>query len=216
MPPPPALPRLVRPPSPTSLARIVQEKYTTIPDEPIAHIHGDAPEHVKAVMSKPLWFYEFAGPPENRFGYSIGSRFITREVSFMPVQNQTRPPEGPRRNVRIVWELDVKEDMLNYMGTVHGGCISYLMDGCTSLVLVAHAMMTGGKPIARVSQQMSVTLHAPVPQDTMLRLVAYTTSVGKTTAFAVCEVWNARTDTLAATGSQIMVRASEPSPKTKL
>jgi acyl-coenzyme A thioesterase 13 len=117
----------------------------------------------------------------------------------------------------MICELNVDEDMTNLGGTLHGGCASYLIDGTTSLILVAHSMMTTGAPTARVSQQMNVTFHAPASLGVKLKIVCYTISVGNRTATAACEIWDATNNRLAVSGSQIMMQASLPgAPKPKL
>ena len=174
----------------------VQNKVNTIPDAVLKSIKGNVPKTVKTVVSHILWFYAFERPTKNRFGDSVGLRTQTTEIDF--VDQDRSDTSNNSRSMRMVCELNVTEDMVNYEGTLHSGCIAYLMDMCTSVALLGHNTMITGRPAARVSLALSITYLHPVPLGAKLKVVCITASPAPSNASVVGEIWDATNNRLAA------------------
>ncbi|KAJ2985013.1 hypothetical protein NUW54_g10296 [Trametes sanguinea] len=86
------------------------------------------------------------------FAYAVGTRIKLTDLSY--------DKEGERIEVVAVAEVQACKEMLNGAGTVHGGCICYLIDNCASIPLVTLGLMRGINGVG-VSQAMSVFFHAP-------------------------------------------------------
>ncbi|KAJ7886882.1 hypothetical protein B0H14DRAFT_2563188 [Mycena olivaceomarginata] len=88
--------------------------------------------------------------------------------------------------------LKTGKDMLNGGGSVHGGCSAYLIDMCSTLVLMACGQYV------HVSQSLNIVYHSPAALRTMT---------------ARTEIWNATKHRLVASGVHIKMA---PSPSSKL
>jgi len=118
---------------------------------------------------------------------------------------------------RVVLELIVDEDMLNILGSMHGGCSAYLVDICTTMAISAfrHSSMDGNRGL-NVSQTLNIIYHSPAALDDKLRIVNTTMTVGGRAMSARCEIWNETHHRLVVTGSHLMMRPSAPKQKAQL
>ncbi|KAJ7916938.1 HotDog domain-containing protein [Mycena leptocephala] len=108
---------------------------------------------------------------------------------------------------KVICELVVTEDMLNGGGTVHGGCSAYLIDMCSTLVLMACGQYV------HVSQSLNIVYHSPATLGEKLRIINTTMTIGRRTMTARTEIWNATKHRLVA--SRVHIKMA-PSPSSKL
>ncbi|TFL02410.1 hypothetical protein BDV98DRAFT_603619 [Pterulicium gracile] len=188
----------------------VQKKVNTIPDALLDSIKGNVPKNVKAVMSHILWFYAFDKPTTTRFGDRIGLRTRTTEIDLFDQDTCDAQSSSDSRSMRMVCEVDVVEDMVNYEGTLHSGCIAYLMDMCTSVALVGHSMLITGRPAARVSLALSITYLHPVPLGAKLKVVCITPPPVSANASVLGEIWDVTNNRLAAIAEHGQMSPSAP------
>lgn len=64
-------------------------------------------------------FYTFVGPQNSYFSSSIGNRLLLTELT---IHDEKRP------RARAVFEIVIREDMLDGEGALSNGCIAYLVD----------------------------------------------------------------------------------------
>ncbi|QRV87667.1 thioesterase superfamily protein [Ceratobasidium sp. AG-Ba] len=161
-------------------------------------IKGNAPDDQKQMCIDVLDFY---AELKDHFAYSVGKRLRIEEVSEGDVVN------GKSRSL-VVCTIDVKEgniDMLNLLGTMHGGCAAYLIDLCTSIAIAVRPK--GAKPSedwwgkVAVSQALSVVYHSPARVGSTLRIISETIVAGGRTGTIRCEIWDSTKNVLVATGT---------------
>lgn len=107
------------------------------------------------------------------FAESVVKKIVISDISV--VQNAIEPS---RQEARAVCSIEVAEgmfcalsnssmptcfhsDMINGIGSLHGGCSSLLIDLCSTLAIVALQMHLSGSSTPTVSQSMNVFFHAP-------------------------------------------------------
>ncbi|KAI0748769.1 hypothetical protein C8Q80DRAFT_1173548 [Daedaleopsis nitida] len=137
------------------------------------------------------------------FAKSVGSRLELREVSVFE-----RPEDG-KLHAEVVFELDGSYDMSNSARNVHGGCIMFLIDVCSSITLVALSIAMK-KEGYYVSQALTTVFHSPAPPDARLRITNKTTSFGTRTVSARIEVWDLTNRRLVATAVHNQMHPSQP------
>ncbi|THV03377.1 Thioesterase/thiol ester dehydrase-isomerase [Dendrothele bispora CBS 962.96] len=128
----------------------------------------------------------------------------------------TRPmvDEPEREEARVVMELVVREEMMNFANTVHGGCIAYLVDFCSSLALVVlRTKQKGELASISVSQSMNVVFHSPALLGDTLRIVNSTITSGSRVMTARTEIWDDTHHRLVATGVHVKMEPSPPKAK---
>ncbi|PAV58648.1 hypothetical protein WR25_10036 [Diploscapter pachys] len=79
---------------------------------------------------------------------------------------------------RVVVEFEVTQEMANPRGTLHGGCLTALVDVSTTMAGVALRGATG------MSTNMHVNFIAPVKVGETVRMDSVITKSGKTLAYA--------------------------------
>ncbi|CAE6459003.1 unnamed protein product [Rhizoctonia solani] len=118
-------------------------------------IKGNAPDDQKQMCIGVLDFYSSL---KDHFAYSVGQRLKLLEVSVGPMINK-------KSQAIVVCEISLEDDMLNLLGTLHGGCTAYLIDVCSSIAIaiapqgVNNPEEWWGK--VSVSQALNVLYHAP-------------------------------------------------------
>ncbi|OBZ69269.1 Acyl-coenzyme A thioesterase 13 [Grifola frondosa] len=160
---------------------------------------GDIPPETKERIGKFLNLILVRG----NFARSTGARLVPKEVKMY------KRPEDEKPQVRVVFEITVDEDMLNPAGNVHGGCIVYMIDVCSSVALAALGMCMN-RPNSFVSQALNTTFHAPAPLGTKLELVNTTTAFGGRTVAARTEIWDVTNRRLVASGVHNKMQPSQP------
>ncbi|KAF7364601.1 Acyl-coenzyme A thioesterase 13 [Mycena venus] len=159
-------------------------------------ITGNADESFKQSMLDFPSFLDRTG--RSRFGDSIIQVLVVTHASVEKNADEPLKTEG-----KVICELVVTEDMLNGEGNVHGGCSAYLIDMCSTLVLMACGHYV------HVSQSLNVVYHSPATLGEKLRIVNTTMTIGRRTMTARTEIWNATKHRLVASGVHIKM---VPSP----
>ncbi|RPD56463.1 hypothetical protein L227DRAFT_578911 [Lentinus tigrinus ALCF2SS1-6] len=146
------------------------------------------------------------GKPGSAFASAVGGRLVPTEVEVF-----TREKDG-KQQARMVYEIDVSEDMLNIGRTMHGGCAVYLIDVCSSVALMVLAGALD-KPTNFVSQALNTTFHAPAPAGAKLEIVNTTIAFGGRTVSAITEIWDVTNKRLCMTGVHNKMAPSKPIAK---
>ncbi|KAI0702869.1 HotDog domain-containing protein [Cytidiella melzeri] len=157
-------------------------------------VEGSVSQDVKDTVA--TWATRFG--KENLFGNSISARLEATEMAvYEPVD------EPDKKQARIVFEIDVTEDMCNTLGNLHGGCIATLIDMCSSLTLPLLAQHVDRSKIVHVSVSLNTTFHAPIPLGCRLKIVNETLSFGNRAATAKTEIFDKTHGRLAASGVHV-------------
>ncbi|KAF7373388.1 Acyl-coenzyme A thioesterase 13 [Mycena sanguinolenta] len=133
------------------------------------------------------------------FGDSIGERLLVTQASV-----QSKSEEPTKKEGRLVCEIVVTHDMLNYLGNVHGGCSAFLIDICSSMCLMVHQRGT------HVSQSLDIVYHSPAMLGETLRIISNTMTMGARVMSARTEIWNATKHRLVASGVHVKMQPSRP------
>ncbi|KAG7097498.1 hypothetical protein E1B28_004840 [Marasmius oreades] len=138
-------------------------------------------------------------------GSTVASKLRVSEVTVGQMREDPLREEG-----RAVFTLTVDEDMMNLAGGVHGGCIAYLIDFCSSLALAVLAhKQTGDRRVISVSQALNIVYHSPAPLGDKLRIINTTMTVGKRASSIRSEIWSDVNHRLIASGVHVKM---DPSP----
>ncbi|KLO06575.1 hypothetical protein SCHPADRAFT_1002275 [Schizopora paradoxa] len=181
-------------------------KYTLTSVMEQSSAEGNAPQHAKGYIIQLLQTFF---TKTNGFGVPVGSRMEITDISV--VQKVDEPEE---REGRVVCEVDVREDMLDVHGNIHGGCIAYLIDVCTVLPMIAYSQVAPSGWKGGTSLKIDMAFHSTAALGDRLRVVSRTLSVGSNFGFASCEIWNMTSHNLVASGKHMNMEPSKP--KTKL
>ncbi|EDR00370.1 uncharacterized protein LACBIDRAFT_314361 [Laccaria bicolor S238N-H82] len=174
----------------------------------ISHIAGNASPEIKRFLGYPSLFFGShmsANVDSPIFGEEIQKRIKVTELSVDEKREEASRLEG-----RVVAEIVVAEDMLNGNGTLHGGCIAWLIDMCSSLALTALRMTTSGKFQMSVTQSLNVVYHSPASLGDKIRLVNTTLTLGARAHSVRTEIWNDTHRRLVASGVHIKMLPSAP------
>jgi len=136
------------------------------------------------------------GEVQNRvgFGQTALQRLLATEMYLR------RKAEEPKKwECEVVCEITVAPDMTNFGGTLHGGCVAFLVDNCTSLALSLLQAHLGKSPVI-VSQTLNLLYHAPAPEGVNLKIVSQTIASGSRITSARCEIYDTTNNRLVATG----------------
>ncbi|KAH7887415.1 HotDog domain-containing protein [Phlebopus sp. FC_14] len=165
---------------------------------PSYDIAGNAKSETKERVEQWIQVLSTAG-----FGTRTGKHLKLTELSIRPT-----PDEPARQEARVVLEMPVTEDMLDTDGKIHGGCIIYLVDICSTLPIAAISHAEGGSGSPGVSQNINTNYHAPASLGDKLRLINTSTTVDGRTASARIEIWDVTHRRLVATATQVKMEAS--------
>ncbi|KAG9317767.1 hypothetical protein JVU11DRAFT_1985 [Chiua virens] len=141
-------------------------------------IPGNAHIDVKEMVQR--WLHVFCN---DGFGKLTSRCLSLVEVSIVP-----NVDEPARQEARVVLELVVTQDVLSGAGTLHGSCITHLVDICTTLPIAAVSYANGGDGSPGVSQNIHIVYHAPAHLGDQLRLITTSTTIGRRTRSARIEV----------------------------
>jgi len=156
----------------------------------MSSILGSASEEQKELVVN--LFREFCGA-DGRFGAEQARRIVVKQLDYQTKQDGDL---GPKTRARLTCELKVEPDMLHNANAIHGGCILFLVDICTS---VCHAVDT----FRMLSVSLTTHFHNPAFLGNTLRIVAETVSVGKRVIVVRCEIYEIETGLIVASGQQI-------------
>jgi len=144
---------------------------------------NDEPETVKQAM---LTFDSFIRNGPYFAVQTVGKYIKTTGVILGDEEDKPDAPGdgGKLQRMKFVATIDVNKDMCNKFGIMHGACTAYLLDSITTSVLVC----LEGPP--RVSVSLNISFFKPAPLGTRLKVVGYSTSVGKSLAHTRGEIWD--------------------------
>ncbi|KZW02497.1 hypothetical protein EXIGLDRAFT_665497 [Exidia glandulosa HHB12029] len=128
---------------------------------------------------------------KDRFAYDIAARIVIKDA------------QTSQTSSTVVSECVIEQDMLNAGGKVHGACLAYLVDLCTTFALQLHSLENGGAAPEGVTQALNVVYHAPATIGTKLRIACTSLSVDDKTMSGKCEIWDADNKRLVASGLQV-------------
>ncbi|KAL4250378.1 thioesterase PaaI family protein, partial [Pleurotus pulmonarius] len=157
----------------------------------VAHIAGNASEHIKRLTQNTFFAYGVGTPPsaasaassewsgDDFFGYAVGRRVRLADISVYA--------SGERMEASTTAEIEVTRGMLNGAGMLHGGCVAYLVDNCCSTPLVVLGLAQGRNGVG-VTQAMHVLFHSPAAVGTTLSIVSTSVSLGSRVMSSRCEI----------------------------
>ena len=97
-------------------------------------------------------------------------------------------------------EFEVREDMLNPMGNIHGGSIAAIIDE----ILGFQLFLQCDKDVAFVSMTMNIDFLRPAQAGDIITAVPQVVKIGRKTANVKCELLNAKGKIIALGGSNFM------------
>ncbi|GHJ86592.1 hypothetical protein NliqN6_2994 [Naganishia liquefaciens] len=137
----------------------------------------------------------------HEFGKNI---YDTLQITGVDLEDEdgasVQEGKPPRKKARVVVETTVRKDFLNPVGVLHGAATAYLIDICSSLPLMALSTSDFWSGLGGLSQSMQILYHAPAPEGTKLKIISETLNVGGKIANMRCEIRNAQTNKLIASG----------------
>ncbi|KAI6040432.1 hypothetical protein EDC04DRAFT_1510653 [Pisolithus marmoratus] len=172
-----------------------------LPPGAIDDVTGNASPTTKEHVT--LWFLHMCSSGGG-FGIRSAKSLKLIEVSILP-----KVDEPKRQEARIVLEMTVTEDMLNLAGNMHGACITYLVDICSTLPILALSHAQGGAGLPGVSQHIDMIFHAPASLGDKLKLITTTITIGGRTASSRIDLWDTTHHRLIASGTQVKMEASQ-------
>ncbi|RPD55480.1 hypothetical protein L226DRAFT_469898 [Lentinus tigrinus ALCF2SS1-7] len=113
------------------------------------------------------------------FAYTVGKRIRITEMNV--------EQKGEKMEVTVVAEVQASKGMLNGAGTVHGGCLCYLIDNCASFPLVALGVLKNINGVG-VTQALNVFFHAPASIDTCMQITSTSVTLGGRIMTSRCEI----------------------------
>ncbi|RDB19869.1 hypothetical protein Hypma_013013 [Hypsizygus marmoreus] len=150
------------------------------PDVDVSQIKGNISDEEKQLAVKV--FSHFVSTKDKSYGAGVGQRLKMVETNVWGKGEPTSYGE-------TIFEIDVRKDMCNIFGTLHGACAAYMIDPCSvsSLVVLGLAMGVDG---TGVSQAMNLIWHQPARVGAKLRIVSISMFIHGRVRSARCEIWN--------------------------
>lgn len=162
---------------------------------------GNVPPAVKDAVAR-WWSDNSQG---QGFARNVCARLdVTRAELF------GNPEVARKQEALIVFETDVTRDMCNYLGAMHGGCTSFLIDICTSIVLNLIAASSSPELAKHVSLALNITFHAPAVMGARLRIINTSVAVGARVMTVRSEVYDITNGRIVATGVHMKMPPSQP------
>ncbi|KAI0690852.1 HotDog domain-containing protein [Cytidiella melzeri] len=129
------------------------------------------------------------------FGNDMVQRLVAVEMNVSEVDD--------RKKAKMVFELDVTEDLCNAIGSLHGGCTAALVDQCTSMAIALLSQYISPGEDIHVSVALNTTFHTPAPLGTQIKIVSTTIAYGSRTRTARAEIYENSRNRLVATGTHV-------------
>ncbi|EIN06665.1 hypothetical protein PUNSTDRAFT_145203 [Punctularia strigosozonata HHB-11173 SS5] len=167
----------------------------------VSTIKGNLSPDDKQTLVNLLAYYVGAG--------EVYSNDVGKKIRITEVDVRKTASDEPTWQSESVCEILVENHMLNPHGVLHGGCMAYLVDLCSSVPIVAIALVSGSAGVG-FSQAMNIIWHAPAKGGTTLSIVGKSLSVGKNILTCQCEIWDKEKGKLLATAVHSKV---QPEPK---
>ncbi|KAI0717831.1 HotDog domain-containing protein [Cerioporus squamosus] len=145
-------------------------------------VAGNASDEVKQLTLNTLGAYGVGDT--DCFAYTVGRRIRITEMNI--------EQKGEKMEVAVVAEVQASKGMLNGAGTVHGGCICYLIDNCASFPLVALGLIKNINGVG-VTQALNIFFHAPASIDTCMQITSTSVTLGGRIMTSRCEITDKKT-----------------------
>ncbi|EYC30683.1 hypothetical protein Y032_0004g1715 [Ancylostoma ceylanicum] len=116
-----------------------------------------------------------------------------KSKNFMHFAGAMRPISASEGRVKV--EFDVSQEMLNPVGTLHGGCTATLVD-----ILTTAACMATPRGLPGVSVDLHVTYLAAAKEGETVVIDAEVIRAGKTLAFTKADLIHKASNKIIATG----------------
>ncbi|KAI0800037.1 HotDog domain-containing protein [Fomes fomentarius] len=142
-----------------------------------SEVTGNAPHHVKQLTLNTLGAYGVGN--EDCFAHIVG-----RRIRIIHIEIEQK---GDKSEVTVLADVQATRGMLNGAGTVHGGCLCYLIDNCASFPLVALGILRNTNGVG-VTQSMNVLFHAPASLETCMQIKSVSVTLGGRIMTSRCEV----------------------------
>ncbi|XP_065183231.1 acyl-coenzyme A thioesterase 13-like [Sycon ciliatum] len=137
--------------------------------------------------------------PVMKYGVDVGRKLIrltTAGKDLNRMLKEVRLTEfSPNR---CVCEMTVGEEQSNPHGTLHGAFATLLMDGVTTMAIIA-----SGRPVPGLSVEMNMSYVQGAKTGEEIRIIGDCVKAGKSLAYANCEIRRISDDKLVATGRHI-------------
>ncbi|KAI0686598.1 HotDog domain-containing protein [Earliella scabrosa] len=140
-------------------------------------VSGNAPHDVKQLTLNTLGAYGVG--KEDCFAHIVGRRIHITEMDI--------DQKGDKAEVTVIAEVQASREMLNGAGTVHGGCLCYLIDNCASFPLVALGILRNVNGVG-VTQSMNIFFHAPASLQTIMQIKSVSVTLGGRIMTSRCEI----------------------------
>lgn len=176
-----------------------------------SQVKGNVSPEVKLAMldslAQPSHVLRTTGKPFRGFKAEFVSRMQLAEASVLSKAEDPDKLEG-----RVVFEVTVDEDMLNEVGTVHGGCLAMIIEICSPMPIYILRASTGSTyGVFGVQQSLNIVFHSPGMPGDKLRIVSTTLTLGSRARSGRCEVWSVTRRRLVASAGYINMVPSESS-----
>ncbi|KAF8626723.1 hypothetical protein AX17_006489 [Amanita inopinata Kibby_2008] len=175
--------------------------YSSLPEEVIARVAGNAPRKVKEVPIK--WLALFRPRKHGGFAWDIAESIAVTDVSIVPSLEDRVTME-----CRVTYEVKVEKDMLGLNGALHNGFMALLIDETSSASTGAYFLSKGENSTPFVTQTMNMYFHSTAAAGTKLRIIGRTLTGELSAVTCRSEIWDAENHRLIAHGEQRMMPPS--------
>ncbi|KAI0752928.1 hypothetical protein C8Q80DRAFT_1149236 [Daedaleopsis nitida] len=142
-----------------------------------SEVAGNAPADAKQLTLNTLGAYGVGD--EGCFAHIVGRSI---RITHMDVERR-----GDKAEVAVIAEVQATRAMLNGAGTVHGGCLCYLIDNCASFPLVALGVLRNINGVG-VTQAMNILFHSPASLQTCMQIKSVSVTLGGRIMTSRCEI----------------------------
>ncbi|TFK28960.1 hypothetical protein FA15DRAFT_753028 [Coprinopsis marcescibilis] len=165
-----------------------------LPDADTQDIRGNATRQAKEWAVK---WHRLLRRLGHGYAWDVASRIAVKEVWFQGHQDTSM-----KKEVRMVSQLNVAQDMCDVDGNLDKGCMSMLIDESSAIALILHNAIEGSPNIIAVSQSINFSFHASAALGTKLRIVSRSVTTGGTIDTTRSEIWDDGNHRLVASGVQ--------------
>ncbi|KAJ6454533.1 hypothetical protein C8R47DRAFT_1083044 [Mycena vitilis] len=156
----------------------------------VAEIKGNLSDDEKLLNAKGFWHLLSTA----EFAKDIGKRLRIASINF----------DDETRQCELVLEIEVAKDMGNFLGVLHGACITFMADICCAGSIIMLGAKTGVD--ARVlTRSMELTFARPAFIGDTLEIVATSNDL----QLARCDIRNKKSGKICATAVQSLAKAGK-------
>lgn len=139
-----------------------------------------------------------------------GLKIITTDGRFNSVLKNARITDFTEDGIKMTSEMQVLHEHLNRQGTLHGGCITTIVDLMTGMNFLAHQ----GTITYALSVQLDVKFFTPALEGDLIEIHSSVIKPGKRLYFLQADLLNkTRENKLIARGNHIMSINPKETPK---